>query len=102
MVRLVRLLIRCLVNYQRVTVVSHSSQMSFAMLSNDMVATRTYRHGLTFDPNEYRVAKEVSGKEMLISLSELFDCNGFLAPEHLYSSLSKIGLLLQLPHHSCC
>ncbi|CAK8697437.1 unnamed protein product [Clavelina lepadiformis] len=57
-VSFVRLLLRCLENYRRVSVVSHVSQMSFAMLSGDMVAARTYRHGLTFDPNDYRTANE--------------------------------------------
>lgn len=33
--------------------------MSFAMLSNDMVSARTYRHGLTFDSSDFRIAKEV-------------------------------------------
>jgi len=56
---IIRLLLRCLLNYRRISLVSHVSQMSFAMLSSDMVATTQYRNGLEFDPNDYRALSEV-------------------------------------------
>ena len=57
--RVIRLLIRCLRHYKRVSVVSHVSQMSFAMMSNDIVKKKIYRYGLSFDPTYFKANSEV-------------------------------------------
>lgn len=56
--RVIRLLIRCLRHYKRVSVVSHVSQMSFAMMSNEIVKKKNYRYGLTFDPSDFKANSE--------------------------------------------
>jgi len=62
-IRMIRLMIRCLKVYHKAHVVSHVSQMSFVNMVDDLKAARTFRHGLTFDPTDYRANVESSLNE---------------------------------------